>query len=94
MQINKVDQHDSGSCFLQLLKNIGVNTFGSVFQSIWLKQDKDILHPQLTHEQSVIHAADGYARTTGKTGITFVTTDFLNWYCKQLIEVRNLSFHL
>ncbi len=67
----------AGSYFTQSLKNIGVDTvFGSVFQSLLFKYDKDILHQQLTHEQSIIHAADGYARSTGKTGVAFITTDF------------------
>ncbi|WP_208586242.1 biosynthetic-type acetolactate synthase large subunit [Gracilibacillus suaedae] len=72
---NKAIHKDS--YITQSLKNIGVDTiFGSVFQSLLLKYDKDILHQQLTHEQSIIHAADGYARATGKTGVAFITTDF------------------
>ncbi|RCW77533.1 biosynthetic-type acetolactate synthase large subunit [Saliterribacillus persicus] len=31
---------------------------------------------QLTHEQAVIHAADGYSRATGKVGIAFITTEY------------------
>ncbi|WP_163581795.1 biosynthetic-type acetolactate synthase large subunit [Gracilibacillus saliphilus] len=74
-QNKKAAHHDSN--ITQSLKYIGVDTiFGSVFQSLLLKHDKDIVHQQLTHEQSIIHAADGYARATGRTGVAFITTDF------------------
>lgn len=33
-----------------------------------------IRHTRMTHEQHAIHAADGYARATGKTGVAIVTS--------------------
>jgi acetolactate synthase I/II/III large subunit len=50
--------------------------FGSAFYSYLFQSSKDIQFSPLTHEQSVIHAADGYARATGKPGIAFITTDY------------------
>lgn len=34
----------------------------------------DFLHIRGSHEQSIVHAADGYARSTGKTGLAIVTS--------------------
>ncbi|MFC4388818.1 biosynthetic-type acetolactate synthase large subunit [Gracilibacillus marinus] len=50
--------------------------FGSAFYPYLFQSSKDIQFSPLTHEQSVIHAADGYARATGKPGIAFITTDY------------------
>lgn len=38
------------------------------------KYKDQIHHVRLTHEQHVVHAADGYARATGKVGVCFVTS--------------------
>ncbi|MDO9591862.1 MAG: biosynthetic-type acetolactate synthase large subunit [Erysipelotrichaceae bacterium] len=38
------------------------------------KYKSAIKHVRLTHEQHVVHAADGYARATGKLGVCFVTS--------------------
>ena len=35
---------------------------------------KQIRHIMIAHEQGVAHAADGYARSTGKTGVVFATS--------------------
>ncbi|MBS1208058.1 MAG: ilvB [Proteobacteria bacterium] len=37
------------------------------------KQDK-VRHVLVRHEQAAVHAADGYARTTGKVGVALVTS--------------------
>jgi acetolactate synthase-1/2/3 large subunit len=37
---------------------------------------RGISHYALTHEQAVIHAADGYSRSTGKVGVAFITSEF------------------
>jgi acetolactate synthase-1/2/3 large subunit len=39
-----------------------------------LFQQDDIRHVLVRHEQAAVHAADGYARSTGKTGIALVTS--------------------
>ena len=38
------------------------------------KYKDQIRHVRLTHEQHVVHAADGYARATGDVGVCFVTS--------------------
>jgi acetolactate synthase-1/2/3 large subunit len=44
-----------------------------VYDALLDYSDK-LTHYRLAHEQGVIHAADGYARTTGNPGICFVTS--------------------
>jgi acetolactate synthase-1/2/3 large subunit len=39
-----------------------------------LHQDGRIRHILVRHEQAAVHAAEGYARTTGKVGVVFVTS--------------------
>lgn len=39
-----------------------------------LYNSKDINHIMTAHEQGATHAADGYARSTGKTGVVIVTS--------------------
>ncbi|WDV45958.1 biosynthetic-type acetolactate synthase large subunit [Clostridiaceae bacterium M8S5] len=38
------------------------------------KMKSEIKHVRCAHEQGCIHAADGYARTTGKVGVCFLTS--------------------
>ena len=48
---------------------------------------KLIKHILVRHEQSAVHAADAYARTTNKVGVCFATSDLAqqtgNWDCKR-----------
>src|SRR6476469_2937840 len=37
-------------------------------------RQKDVKHVLVRHEQGAIHAADGYARATGKCGVALVTS--------------------
>lgn len=39
-----------------------------------LKQEPRLRHVLVRHEQAAVHAAEGYARTTGKLGVVFVTS--------------------
>ena len=39
-----------------------------------LKNHKKIKHILVRHEQGAGHAAEGYARSSGKPGVTFVTS--------------------
>ncbi len=39
-----------------------------------LFQQSDIRHILVRHEQAAVHAAEGYARSTGKTGVVLVTS--------------------
>lgn len=61
------------------LKKHGVNLIfgypGGVLLSIYDKLfESDILHVLPRHEQGGVHAADGYARATGKVGVCFGTS--------------------
>ena len=45
----------------------------NIFDALYAKQDR--IHHYLTaHEQGATHAADGYARATGKTGVVLATS--------------------
>ena len=65
---------------IECLKEQGVDTvFGypggailNVYDAIY--QQTDIKHVLTSHEQGASHAADGYARSTGKVGVCFATS--------------------
>jgi len=65
---------------IECLKEQGVDTvFGypggailNVYDAIY--QQNDIKHVLTSHEQGASHAADGYARSTGKVGVCFATS--------------------
>lgn len=65
---------------VQALRDQGVDTiFGypggavlPVYDAIF--QQNDIKHVLVRHEQAAIHAAEGYARSTGKVGVALVTS--------------------
>lgn len=67
--------------FVEVLVEQGVDTLfgypgGSVlnlYDSLYKYQDK-IKHILTAHEQGASHAADGYARATGKTGVVLATS--------------------
>ncbi len=39
-----------------------------------LFQDNELVHVLVRHEQGAVHAAEGYARSTGKPGVVLVTS--------------------
>ena len=43
-----------------------------IFDALYDAEDIEVILPR--HEQALIHAADGYARSTGKTGVCLVTS--------------------
>lgn len=65
---------------VQALKDQGVDTvFGypggavlPIYDEIF--QQNDINHVLVRHEQAAVHAAEGYARSTGKVGVALVTS--------------------
>ncbi|OFI05537.1 acetolactate synthase large subunit [Clostridium acetireducens DSM 10703] len=65
---------------LECLKREGVDTLfgypGGAVIPLYdaLYGDKDFKHIRTAHEQGAVHAADGYARSTGKIGVCFVTS--------------------
>ncbi len=66
--------------FLQALKAEGVDTVfgypGGVILKIYdeLYFERNLRHILTKHEQGAVHAADGYARSTGKVGTALVTS--------------------
>ena len=66
---------------IECLKEQGVNTvFGypggailNVYDELY-KHSDEIRHILTSHEQGAAHAADGYARATGKVGVCFATS--------------------
>lgn len=66
--------------FLECLKKEGVDEIfgypGGVIIPIYeeLYKDDSIKHYLVRHEQAAVHAAEGYARTTGRPGVVLVTS--------------------
>lgn len=66
--------------FVKALKIEQVNTLFAypggqaidLFNALYGEEDIDVILPR--HEQGLIHAADGYARSTGKVGVCLVTS--------------------
>lgn len=66
--------------FIECLKNEGVDEIfgypGGVILHIYeeLYKCEEIKHYLVRHEQAAVHAAEGYARVTGKAGVALVTS--------------------
>lgn len=66
--------------FVKALKEEGVDTLFAypggmaidLFDALYDAEDLNVVLPR--HEQGLIHAADGYARSTGKAGVCLVTS--------------------
>lgn len=64
----------------ETLKQLGTDTIfgypGGIVLGVYdeLAQQNDIKHYLVRHEQSAIHAAEGYARVSGKCGVAIVTS--------------------
>lgn len=73
-------QMTGAKMIVQALKDQGVDTvFGypggavlPIYDEIFLQND--IKHILVRHEQGAVHAAEGYARSTGKPGVVLVTS--------------------
>lgn len=65
---------------VETLKNFGVDRIfgypGGIVLKVYdeLFAQNDIKHILVRHEQAAVHAADGYARVTGKPGVVLVTS--------------------
>ncbi len=65
---------------INTLKSLGVDTIfgypGGIVLDLYdeLYSQSDIKHILVRHEQSAVHAAEGYARVTGKCGVALVTS--------------------
>ena len=73
-------QITGAALFVKALKEEKVDTLFAypggqaidLFDALYGERDIDVILPR--HEQGLIHAADGYARSTGKTGVCLVTS--------------------
>lgn len=77
MKIGEV--HSGGAILIQCLKNAGVDVMfsypgGSLTGFYDTLFDSDLRHILPRHEQGGAHAADGYARATGKVGVCMATS--------------------
>jgi acetolactate synthase-1/2/3 large subunit len=75
------DLHQSGAeCLLRALKDQGVEVIfgypGGAVLPIYdaLFRQNAIRHILVRHEQAAVHAAEGYARSTGRVGVVLVTS--------------------
>jgi len=74
-------QYNGAEIVVKCLLEQGVNTvFGypggtilNVYDALY-KYEKDIRHILTSHEQGAAHAADGYARATGRVGVCLATS--------------------
>lgn len=77
---NKTNTLTGAQIFLECLKKEGVDKIfgypGGVILTIYeaLYNCPDIKHYLVRHEQAAIHAAEGYARVTGRAGVALVTS--------------------
>lgn len=55
-----------------------LNTYDALY-----KYSDKIRHILTAHEQGASHAADGYARATGKTGVVMTTSGRCNKHCNR-----------
>ena len=90
---------------IEVLIGQGVDTiFGypggavlNIYDALYLNSDR-IRHVLTAHEQGASHAADGYARATGKTGVVLATSGpgQLTWLpvLQLLIWIRSLWWRL
>ena len=79
-QAQKTDKMTGARIFLECLREEGVDKIfgypGGVILHIYdeLYKCDFIKHYLVRHEQAAVHAAEGYARVTGKPGVVLVTS--------------------
>lgn len=77
---NDIQTVKGSKLVIDTLKSLGVDTIfgypGGIVLDLYdeLYKQKDIKHILVRHEQSAVHAAEGYARVTGKCGVVLVTS--------------------
>ncbi len=75
-----IDQQSGAEILLRALREQGVDVIfgypGGAVLPIYdaLYQQNSIRHILVRHEQAAVHAAEGYARSTGKVGVVLVTS--------------------
>ena len=91
------EMNSGAEVLLQALKEQGVEVIfgypGGAVLPIYdaLFQQDDIRHILVRHEQAAVHAAEGYARSTGKIGVVLVTsgpgaTNAVTGLCDALLD--------
>ncbi|HET7335980.1 MAG TPA: acetolactate synthase 3 large subunit [Rhizomicrobium sp.] len=79
-QANSADELSGAEIVIRALKDQGVRHIfgypGGAVLPIYdaLFADNEIIHVLCRHEQGAVHAAEGYARSTGKPGVVLVTS--------------------
>ena len=77
---NNIQITTGSKIVIETLKALGVDTIfgypGGIVLNLYdeLYKQNDIRHILLRHEQSAVHAAEGYSRATGKCGVVLVTS--------------------
>lgn len=77
---NNLQTLKGAKVIIDTLKNLGVDTIlgypGGIVLDLYdeLYNNSEIKHVLVRHEQSAVHAAEGYARATGKCGVVLVTS--------------------
>jgi len=77
---NNIQTLKGSKIIFETLKSLGVDTIfgypGGIVLDIYEEfyNRSDIKHILVRHEQSAVHAAEGYARITGKCGVVLVTS--------------------
>ena len=80
MNVTKLEQITNSSALVSTLIELGVDSIfgypGASVLSIYneLSKTKKIQHYLVRHEQAAVHAAEGYARVSGKIGVVLVTS--------------------
>ncbi len=79
--MSKGQDINGASIVIEKLIEMGVTTvFGYPGGAViplyheWVRYENQIQHYRASHEQHAVHAADGYARATGKVGVCLVTS--------------------
>ena len=77
---NKIQTISGANAVIKALESIGTDTIfgypGGIVLKLYdeLYNQSTIKHILMRHEQSAVHAAEGYARTSGKCGVVLVTS--------------------
>ena len=77
---NNIQTITGAKSVINTLKSLGVDTIfgypGGIVLDLYdeIYKCQDIKHILVRHEQAAVHAAEGYARATGKCGIVLVTS--------------------
>ncbi len=77
---NKIKTKKGAKILIETLKSLGVDTIfgypGGIVLDLYneLYDCPEIKHVLVRHEQSAVHAAEGYARVSGKCGVVLVTS--------------------